>query len=89
MNLKQVYLSKFYIAIIYLNNYKFNNNSLVELKNKLYNVYKKKVNINIINLKYLYLENTIFLDALMNKLNDRKKKALKVYKKRIKFGENS
>lgn len=87
MNLKQVYLSKFYIAIIYLNNYKFNNNSLVELKNKLYNVYKKKVNINIINLKYLYLENTIFLDALMNKLNDRKKKALKVIRKGLSLGK--
>jgi hypothetical protein len=87
MNLKQVYLSKFYIAIIYLNNYKFNNNNLVELKNKLYNIYKKKININIINLKYLYLENTIFLDALMNKLNDRKKKALKVIRKGLSLGK--
>lgn len=87
MNLKQVYLYKFYIAIIYLNNYKFNNNSLVELKNKLYNIYKKKININIINLKYLYLENTIFLDALMNKLNDRKKKALKVIRKGLSLGK--
>ena len=87
MNLKQVYLSKFYIAIIYLNNYKFNNNSLVELKNKLYNIYNKKININIINLKYLYLENTIFLDALMNKLNDRKKKALRVIRKGLSLGK--
>jgi len=81
MNLKKVFLYKFYISIIYLNNYKFNNNNMIELKNKLYKIYKKKININIINLKYLYLENTIFLDGLMNKLNDRKKKALRVIRK--------
>lgn len=81
MNLKKVFMCKFYISIIYLNNYKFNNNNIIELKNKLFKIYKKKININIINLKYLYLENTIFLDGLMNKLNDRKKKALRVIRK--------
>jgi hypothetical protein len=81
MNLKKVFMCKFYISIIYLNNYKFNNNNMIELKNKLFKIYKKKININIINLKYLYLENTIFLDGLMNKLNDRKKKALRVIRK--------
>jgi hypothetical protein len=81
MNLKKVFMCKFYIGIIYLNNYKFNNNNLIELKNKLFNIYNKKININIVNLKYLYLENTIFLDAIMNKLNDRKMKALRVIRK--------
>lgn len=74
MNLKKVFLCKYYLSIIYLTNYKFNNNNLIELKNKLYKIYKKKISINIVNLKYLFLENTMFLDALMNKLNDRKKK---------------
>jgi hypothetical protein len=54
---------------------------MIELKNKLYNIYKKKININVINLKYLYLENTIFLNGIINKLNDRKKKALRVIRK--------
>jgi hypothetical protein len=80
-NLKKIFIYKFYISIIYLNNYKFNNNNMVELKHKLYKIYKKKISINIINLKYLYLENTIFLDGLMNKLNDRKKKVLRVIRK--------
>ena len=87
MNLKKVFLCKFYIGIIYLTNYKFSINNLTELKNKLYKIYNKKININIINLKYLYLENTIFLDALMNKLNDRKKKALKVIRKGLSLGK--
>ena len=87
MNLKKVFLCKYYLSIIYLTNYKFNNNNLIELKNKLYKIYKKKISINIVNLKYLFLENTMFLDALMNKLNDRKKKALKVIRKGLSLGK--
>ena len=87
MNLKKVFICKYYLGIIYLTNYKFNNNNLTELKNKLYKIYKKKININIINVKYLFLENTIFLDALMNKLNDRKKKALRVIRKGLSLGK--
>jgi Mitochondrial ribosomal protein (VAR1) len=81
MNLKKVFMCQFYIGILYLTNYKFNISNLTELKDKIYKIYKKKININIINLKYLYLENTIFLDAIMNKLNDRKNKALTVIRK--------
>jgi hypothetical protein len=40
MNLKKIFMCKYYIGIIYLANYKFNNNSLTELKNKLYKIYK-------------------------------------------------
>ena len=87
MNLKKVFMCKYYLGIIYLINYKFTKNNLTELKNKLYKIYKKKININIVNLKYLYLENTIFLDALMNKLNDRKKKALRVIRKGLSLGK--
>jgi hypothetical protein len=87
MNLKKVFLYKFYISIIYLNNYKFNNNNLMQLKNKLHKIYKKKININIINLKYSYLENSIFINGLINKLNDRKKKVLKVIRKALSLGK--
>jgi hypothetical protein len=87
MNIKKVFICKYYLGIIYLTNYKFNNNNLTELKNKLYKIYKKKININIVNLKYLFLENTMFLDALMNKLNDRKNKALRVIRKGLSLGK--
>jgi hypothetical protein len=87
MNLKKVFMCKYYLGIIYLINYKFTKNNLTELRNKLYKIYKKKININIVNLKYLYLENTVFLDALMNKLNDRKKKALRVIRKGLSLGK--
>jgi Mitochondrial ribosomal protein (VAR1) len=81
MNLKKTFMCQFYVGILYLTNHKFNINNLTELKDKLYKIYKKKINIKIINLKYLYLENTIFLDAIMNKLNDRKNRALTVIRK--------
>jgi len=87
MNLKKVFIYKYYLSIIYLTNYKFNNNNLTELKNKLYKIYKKKININIVNIKYIFLENTMFLDALINKLNDRKKKVLKVIRKGLSLGK--
>lgn len=87
MNLKKVFICKYYLGLVYLINYKFNNNNLTELKNKLYKIYKKEININIVNLKYLFLENTMFLDALMNKLNDRKKKALRVIRKGLSLGK--
>src|ERR1043166_4371923 len=40
MNLKKIFIYKYYLGIIYLTNYKFNNNNLTELKNKLYKIYK-------------------------------------------------
>ncbi len=86
MNLKNVFIFKYYLGIIYLTNYKFNSNNLAELKTKLYKIYKKKISINVVSLKYLFLENTIFLDALMNKLNDRKNKVLKVIRKGLSLG---
>jgi hypothetical protein len=78
-------LKRNFLANIYLNKFKFNKLNLINLKNIIYKIYVKKVNINIINIKYLYLENNILVDALTRKLNDRKKRVLRVLKKTLKL----
>jgi hypothetical protein len=57
---------------------------LIGILNKIYN---KKVNLNIINLKYLFLENSIIADAIVRKLNDRNKRVLKVIRKALNYVE--
>jgi hypothetical protein len=57
---------------------------MINILNKIYN---KKVTLNVINLKYLYLDNYIFTEAIVRKLNDRKKRILKVLRKAIKFAK--
>jgi len=69
-----------YLAKIYLNNFKFNNLNLISLKNIIYKVYNKEINIYVTNIKYIYLDNYIFIDSLTRKLNNRKKRVLRVLK---------
>src|SRR6201992_961968 len=79
------YLKRIYLANIYLNNNKFNYINLLNIYNILYKIYEKKVKINITNMKYLYMENNIFVESLTRKLNDRKKGVLRVLKKALKL----
>jgi len=79
------FFKRTYLANIYLNNNKFNFLNIINLKNIISNIYQKKVNLNITNIKYAYLENNIFVNNLTRKLNDRKKGILKVLKKALKL----
>jgi hypothetical protein len=49
------------------------------------NIYSKKVEFKIINLKYLYLDSNIFAEAITTKLKDRKKRVLRVLKLGLKL----
>ena len=69
-----------YLAKLYINNFKFNNTNLINLKNIIYKVYNKEINIYITNIKYIYLDNSIFIESLTRKLNNRKKRVLRVLK---------
>lgn len=80
-----VFLKRTYLANIYLNNNKFNYINLLNLKEILYRIYEKKVKINITNIKYVYMENNIFVESITRKLNDRKKGVLRVLKKALKL----
>lgn len=81
--LKDIFLYKKYTSILYLNNMKYNINLLIGLKNILSKIYNKKIELKIINLKYLYLESSIFTNAIVRKLNYRKNRLLRVIKKAI------
>jgi len=54
---------------------------MLNLKNIIYKIYNKKILLKIINMKYLYLDNNIFISSLLIKLNNRKKRALRTIKK--------
>jgi hypothetical protein len=82
---KYIFIKRNYITNIYINSYKFNYVNIINLKNIIYNIYHKEIFIKIINIKYLYLDNSIFIDSITRKLNDRKKSVLRVLKKALKL----
>lgn len=75
----KVFLYKNYLAKLYFNKFVFNSNNLLYLKKILSRFNNNiEININIINLKYIYLDNHLFVDAITRKLKDRNKRALRV-----------
>ena len=72
-------LKKFYLTKLGFNKRKFENTYLLPLNKLLNNVYKKKIEFNIIKLKYFYLNSDIFSQAIAIKIK-KKKKLLKILK---------
>jgi hypothetical protein len=68
-------------SMFYLYDVKFNNRHLLRLKNIIKRRYGKKITLNIINLKYLYLDSNILGEAITIKLKDRTKRVLRVLKR--------
>lgn len=83
--LKKIYIYKTYTGLLYLNNFKYNINLLLGLKNILHKIYNKKVELNVINIKYLYLENSILANAVVRKLSNRKNRIIKVIRKALRL----
>ena len=71
--------------MLYFNSYLFNTSNILALKDILKKIYSKKIGLNIINLKYLYLDSNIFAEAITRKLKDRKKRVLRVLKLGLKL----
>ena len=67
-------------SMIYMDFYKYNNNNLLSLKNIIKKIYNKKVKMNIVSLKHIYLDSNIFAEAITRKLKDRQKRILHVLK---------
>jgi hypothetical protein len=78
-----LFFYKRYVTRIYFNKLKFNSINLFNLSKILYKIYDKHININIINLKYLHLDSSIFTNAIIRKLKKRKSKVLKVLRKAL------
>lgn len=86
--LKSMYIMKWYKRNIYHNRYKFNIKNILLLKsilNKLYN--NNKIEINIINLKYLYLDGNILTSIVVRKLKNRKRRVLKVIRMALRLSK--
>ena len=76
----------FYIKqIIFINRSKFKANYLLPLTSLIEKFYKKKIEFNLVNLKYLYLNSYIFTDTIVKKIKLRKRSFLHVLKKSLMF----
>ena len=86
--LKGIYIIKWYKKNIYYSRYKFNIKSILSVKSilsKLYN--SNKIEINVINLKYLYLDGNILALTVVRKLKNRKIRVLKVIRMALKLSK--
>jgi hypothetical protein len=78
-----IYTYQLYACILYINNLKFYKNNMLGLMNILNKIYNKKVILNIINLKYLFMDNSLLIDGVIRKARDRKKRILRIIRKAI------
>lgn len=74
-----------YVTKLYCNHLKLTHTTLSKLKEITSNIYNKKIYINIINMKYFHLDNSILLNAVVRKLKDRNKRVLRVIRKATAF----
>ena len=79
-SLRKEMLSIYLRQLISFNKSKFEKRYLLPLTSLVRKVYNKKVEFNLINLKYLYLNSYIFTETLVTKLRNRKNRLLRVLK---------
>jgi len=78
--LEKELLKVLYENILYFNKSKFEDTSLLKLKKLISQYYNKKVEFNIVNLEYLYLNSDILSESIVIKLKKRSNKLLRVLK---------
>src|SRR5436305_1334562 len=79
--IKKKYVKK----LLYFNKSKFENTYLLKLNNIIKKIYHKKIEFNIIHLKYIHLNSDILTESIILKLKRRKNYILKVLKKLFKI----
>ena len=72
-----------YCAMIWVSYMKSNHLYLSRLTYILKKRYQKRISLNIVDLKYLYLDSYIMASAITTKLKDRKKRVLRVLKRAL------
>lgn len=70
----------YFKQIIFFNRFKFKYTYLIPLKKLLEKFYNKKIEFNLVSLKYFYLNSDIFSQIVTNKIKNRKNKLLRVLK---------
>ena len=84
-SLEKEMLKIYYKNLLYFNKSKFENTYLLKLKNLSSQIYKKKVEFNIVNLEYLHLNSDILSESIVIKLRNRNNKLLRILKKSLKL----
>lgn len=72
-----------YKLLLDLNRSKFEYNFIFKLKEIIGKIYNKEIELNIINLNSLYLDMSIFTNAIARKLKDRDNNVLKTFKRSL------
>ena len=94
-SLKKEKLIIYYNSLLWFNKSKFENTYLYPLNKVIKNFYNKKIEFNLVNLKYLHLNSNIFTESIAIKLKNRKNRLSKVLRlclKKVKlpvFNKNS
>lgn len=84
-SLEKEMLKVYYKNLLYFNKSKFENTYLLKLKNLITQIYKKKVEFNIVNLESLHLNSDILSESIIIKLRNRKNRLLRVLKTSLKM----
>jgi len=71
--------------MLLLHDYKIKTRFMLGLNSIIQKIYKKKVEFNIVNLKYLHLNSNMFSESIILKLRIRKNRLLKVLKRALKL----
>lgn len=79
-SLRKEIFSLYFRQLMYFNKSKFDERYLKPLTELVNKVYNKKIEFNFVNLKYLYLNSSIFSDTLVRKIRNRKNRLLRVLK---------
>jgi hypothetical protein len=74
-----------YNQLLNVDSSKFNNIYLSRLSKLIGNMYNKKIEFNIINLKYMFLDSNIFSESIVLKIRNRKNNLVKILRKAMKF----
>lgn len=78
--LRKEIFSIYFRQLLFFNKSKFDEKYLLPLTKLANKVYNKKIELNLVDLKYLYLNSYIFSDTLVTKLRNRKNRLLRVLK---------
>ena len=79
-HLEKGLLYMYYKQVLFLNKSKFNYNYILPLKSLIKKIYNKRVEFNLVTLKYFHLNSDIFTQILTIKLRNRKNRILRVLK---------
>lgn len=79
-SLRKEMLSIYLLQSVSFNQSKFEERYLLPLTSLIRRVYNKKVEFNLVNLKYIYLNSYIFSETLVTKIRNRKNRLLRVLK---------